>query len=262
MRFELDGAEVFAHGRVEGDAPTIVLIHGAAMDHSVWVYNTRYFLHRGYSVLALDLPGHGASTGELLDSVERMAAWVARVVEHLGVGPVRVAGHSMGALVALAYAASAGERVSHLALLGAAVPMAVSDTLLDAARADSPEARAMMVLWGHGPKAHLGGNRVAGLTIGQGAMRLLERAGPGVLFNDLNACNAYLDGMQAASSVSAQTRLVSGTDDKMTPPRAARALAEAMPSCAVDVIPDCGHIMMSERPEATHRALVRALGDR
>ena len=109
MRFELDGAEVFAHGRVEADAPTIVLIHGAAMDHSVWVYNTRYFLHRGYSVVALDMPGHGASEGELLDSVERMAEWVGRVVEHLGVGPVRVAGHSMGALVALAYAAQAGE---------------------------------------------------------------------------------------------------------------------------------------------------------
>jgi pimeloyl-ACP methyl ester carboxylesterase len=117
----------------------------------------------------------------------------------------------------------------------------------------------MMVLWGHGGQAHVGGNPVAGLAIANGAMALLERARPGLLFNDLNACNEYQGGPAAAPRVRARTRLICGDEDKMTPPRVARDLAAAIPTCTVDVIPVCGHIMMSERPEHTHRGLVAAL---
>jgi len=45
----------------------------------------------------------------------------------------------------------------------------------------------------------------------------------------------------------------------MTPLKAARGLAEGMPAARIELIPDCGHIMMGERPEATHRHLVTAL---
>jgi pimeloyl-ACP methyl ester carboxylesterase len=52
-------------------------------------------------VIAVDMPGHGDSdplpgTPALPDYV----AWAARVVQALGLGPVSVAGHSMGALIA------------------------------------------------------------------------------------------------------------------------------------------------------------------
>ncbi|MCB1747671.1 MAG: alpha/beta hydrolase [Gammaproteobacteria bacterium] len=261
MYFELDGSRYYAAGRlVEGDTrPVVVLLHGAAMDHSVWVYHTRYFLYAGRSVLAFDLPAHGLSAGAAVPTIEGMATWLERALDTLGVAAVAVAGHSMGALVALEFAARAGARAERLALLGAAVPMAVSPQLLDEARADSQAARDMMVLWGHGAQAHLGGNPVAGLTIANGAMRLLERARPGLLFNDLNACNDYEGGAAAAPRVQARTRLICGDEDKMTPPRVARELAAVIPQCTVDVIPVCGHIMMSERPEHTHRGLVAAL---
>lgn len=261
MYFDVDGQRIFAAGQLPSEATgaAVVLLHGAAMDHSVWVYHTRYFAQLGCAVIAPDLPAHGLSGGAAVPTVEGMAAWLGRCLDSLGIDRVALAGHSLGALVALEFAATAGPRVQRLALLGAAVPMAVSDQLLDAARADAREARDMMVLWGHGPRAHLGGNPVAGIAIVNGAMRLLERAAPGLLYNDLNACNAYTTGLDAAARVAAPTRLVCGRDDKMTPPRAALELAAAMSECGVETIPDCGHIMMSERPEATHRALVAAL---
>ncbi|MEZ5460036.1 MAG: hypothetical protein R3E65_12290 [Steroidobacteraceae bacterium] len=42
MYFEVDGARTFAAGRITGatDAPVVVLVHGAAMDHSIW-FTTR-----------------------------------------------------------------------------------------------------------------------------------------------------------------------------------------------------------------------------
>lgn len=261
MKFEVDGAACFAAGEIPADhtGPVVVLVHGAAMDHSVWVYHTRYFRHRRVAVVAPDLPGHGRSDGDALGSIEAIAAWLARMLDVLGVTEARVAGHSMGALAALELAALDPARVTRLALLGAAVPMAVSAPLLDAARENKPQARDMMMLWGHGPTAQIGGNAVAGVNIVKSGMRLLERARPGVLFTDLNACNEYTEGPAAAARVTAATRLICGRDDKMTPARAARELQAAIDHCEIETIADCGHILMSEQPEQTHRALVGAL---
>ena len=110
MYFEVDGVRTFAAGQIPpGHAGrTIVLIHGAAMDHSVWVYHTRYFMHEGDAVIALDLPAHGRSEGEPLGSVEAMAAWLLRCLDALDIRRASLVGHSLGALVALQAAADAG----------------------------------------------------------------------------------------------------------------------------------------------------------
>jgi len=52
---------------------TLVFLHGAQHDHSVWILQSRYFAHHGFSVLAFDLPGHMRSEGPALASVEAMA---------------------------------------------------------------------------------------------------------------------------------------------------------------------------------------------
>lgn len=261
MNFEVDGQPVFAAGRLVPDspAPTVVLVHGAAMDHSVWVYHTRYFMHVGRSVVALDLPGHGRSGGKPLTSIEDMAAWLLRALDALGVQDAALAGHSMGALVALEAAGRAPARVSRLALLGAAFPMPVSDLLLNAAKADAPEARDMMMIWGHGPAAQYGANPVAGIHIVNFATRLLEKAQPGLLYADLKACNDYAHGLAAAAEVRARATLICGTDDRMTPVPAAKQFAAAIANAQIATIPGSGHIMMSEQPEATHRLLVAAV---
>ena len=53
--------------------PTVVFIHGAEHDHSVWILQSRYLAHHGYNVLAVDLPGHHRSEGPALPTVEAMA---------------------------------------------------------------------------------------------------------------------------------------------------------------------------------------------
>ena len=261
MYFELDGQRVFAAGRLlpDGSAPPVILVHGAAMDHSVWVYHTRYFMHVGRAVVGLDLPAHGRSGGEPLTSIEAQAAWLLRCLDTLGIERAAVAGHSMGALAALQLAGQAPARVASLALLGAAFPMAVSEQLLAAAKAELPVARDMMMLWGHGAGAQIGSNPVAGIHIVNTAMRLLERARPGLLHNDLRACNDYAQGFEVAPAITARTTLICGLDDKMTPPAVAAQLAARIAQCTISPVRGSGHIMMSEQPEQTHRHLVAAL---
>ena len=76
MRLKVQGRDVYAYtGARLFDAalPTVVFVHGAAHDHSVWALQSRYFAHHGRSVLAVDLPGHGHSEGDARSSVDAFA---------------------------------------------------------------------------------------------------------------------------------------------------------------------------------------------
>lgn len=166
MKLQVDGRKAFAAtgGRPFDPAnPAVVFVHGAGMDHTVWTLQTRYFAHHGRSVLAVDLPGHGRSEGPPPGSIEGYAEWMARLIEAAGVARAALAGHSMGALIALEAAARAPERVSTLALLGVAARMPVHPDLLAAADANDPLAFELVTSWGYGKAAHLGGNRAPGL---------------------------------------------------------------------------------------------------
>ena len=73
MRFKVNNQEVFAStgGRpFDKKKPLIIFVHGSGLTHMTWVLQTRYFAFHGYSVLALDLPGHGLSGGKSLKSIE------------------------------------------------------------------------------------------------------------------------------------------------------------------------------------------------
>ena len=104
MRIEVDGVPAYAYtGGCAFDPrqPVAVFVHGAQHDHSVWILQSRYLAHHGWSVLAFDLPGHGRSAGMPLASVEAMAAWLLAALDAAGVDRAALAGHSMGSLIAL-----------------------------------------------------------------------------------------------------------------------------------------------------------------
>ncbi len=264
QEFTVDGKAVFAAtgGRpFDAGLPAVVFVHGAGMDHTIWALQTRYFAHRKRTVLALDLPGHGRSEGPALASIAELAGWLARFLEAAGVGEVSIAGHSLGALTALECAAGLGDRLRALALLGVAPTLPVHPDLLAAAAADDHLAFELVTSWGHGETGHLGGNLAPGLWLMGGGERLLERSAPGVLYNDLVACNAYQAerGLEAGSQVTCPCLVLLGTEDRMTPAKAGRELAAAMPGARVVELADCGHMMMAEKPDETLDALKEVL---
>ena len=258
MRLHVDGREVYAYTGARSllrTQPTIAFVHGAANDHSVWALQSRYFAHHGFDVLAVDLPGHGRSEGPALASVEAIAQWIARVLDAAEVERAALAGHSLGSLASLAATAAFPGRVSKVALLGPAVPMAVSEALLEAAKADDHVAYELINGWSHSGPRKLGGNRVPGMWMTGAAMRLMERTPPGVLYTDLFACNAYAGGLAAAAAVRCPALVVQGQRDLMAPPRSAVALCEALADVRVVTLPGCGHAMMAEQPDAVLDAL-------
>jgi pimeloyl-ACP methyl ester carboxylesterase len=238
--------------------PTAVFIHGALQDHSVWQLQSRYFASHGFDVLAVDLPAHGRSMGAALPSIEALALWLLALLDAAGVRRAMLIGHSMGALVALEAAAMAPPRVSRLALLGACLPMTVSEVLLNMARDDEAGAIELMTLWAH----HTGGG--PSVFPGPGASqlnharrlqhRIAESYHSYLLHTDMAACNAYSNGVPAAVSVSCPTLFLFGRYDQMTPPKATGPLTANVPHARVIDI-DSGHMLMTERPDAVREAL-------
>ncbi len=261
MKLTVNGKSAFAYtGTREFNAalPTVVFIHGAANDHSVWALQSRYFAWHGWNVLAVDLPGHGQSEGPLCVSIEALAEWIAAFLDAAQVKSAVVIGHSMGSLTALELTARRPDLVSKLALVGSAVPMAVGDVLLDAALNDEEKARRMIVDWSYAPNSHLGNNhKVPGTWLPGNSLALMRRMVRGLLHNDLAACKAYVNGLVAAAGVQCRALVLMGERDMMTAPKAAQGVIAALKLVRTETIADAGHNMFSEAPDATLASLWR-----
>jgi pimeloyl-ACP methyl ester carboxylesterase len=258
MQLSVNGIDAFvATGgrKFDSSQPTIVLLHGAGFDHTTWAMHSRWFAHHGHSVLAPDLPGHGRSSGAPLTTIADMADWTAALLDTAGAAKAWLVGHSMGSLIALEAAARHPAKVSALSLIGTAATMTVGLDLLEAAEANNHAAVDMVSIWGLGYQAELGGSLAPGLWMHGGAERVLEQSRPGVLFNDLSACNAYQGALSAAAKITVPTTLILGERDMMTPAKAGRTLAAALPNSRTVVLRGAGHMMMVERPDELLAAL-------
>jgi len=259
MELKVDGRRVVAAtgGRpFDRGKPAVVFLHGAGCDHSVWQLPARWFAWHGFAALAVDLPGHGRSEGQPLMTVADMVQWIPRVLDAAGIGDAALVGHSMGGAVALEAASALGPRIGRLALLGTAASIPVTEALLQAGREEPQRAYQMMTAWAHGASAKLGGNPAPGLWMTGGTMALFARNEAGVLAADLGACNAWTSGPVAARKVAVPALVVIAANDIMTPPKAGQQLAKELANGRTVTIPNCGHMLMSEAPDAVLDALI------
>jgi (E)-2-((N-methylformamido)methylene)succinate hydrolase len=100
-----------------GQGEPLVLIHGVGMRLEAW-WQQIESLSNTHRVIAVDMPGHGESAAlpegsQLPDFV----GWLGGFVDEMQLGPINLAGHSMGALIAGGAAASFGNRIRRVALL-------------------------------------------------------------------------------------------------------------------------------------------------
>ena len=255
MKLQVDGRAAFAYTADHGVDPakrTIAFVHGAGLDHSWFGLQSRYFGYHGWNVLALDLPGHGRSAGPPLATVGAMADWLIRVLDAAKVAQAALVGHTMGSLVAVDCAARHAERVERIALIATAYPMKVTDAFLEAAKRNETTAFDMHTIWGHAPRAPLGGNPNPGMWMYGDNQARLERLAPGVLHADLKASNDYV----FAGAVKCPALFILGRRDVMTPPRAAQALQQQIPGAQTVLVDLSGHSLMAEAPDATLDALI------
>ena len=105
-----------AAGQRRGDA---FLIHGLFADADSFTLVARRLAKGGLRVLAIDLPGHGGSDASAT-TLDQLVDTTATALRALAVGPVRLVGHSLGAMIAAKLAAHGEVALDHLLLLAPA----------------------------------------------------------------------------------------------------------------------------------------------
>jgi pimeloyl-ACP methyl ester carboxylesterase len=241
--------------QVEGQGePTVVLVHGWALDRHVWEGQVPQ-LSKRHRVVTLDLAGHGESGGKRSDWT--MAAFgrdVKAVVEAVGAKQVVLVGHSMGGPVVLEAARLMPDRVKGIVLV---------DTLLDVENRTPPEAI-------DGMTKQLQADYKATITQMTNEYlfapktppavreRVLGRAtamSPEVSIAVLRAAWSY-DPVPALREIKAKVRAVNA--DKF--PTNVEANRRHMTGYEAILVPGSGHYPMLEDPARFGPALDRALG--
>ncbi|HCH32724.1 MAG TPA: alpha/beta hydrolase [Oceanospirillaceae bacterium] len=107
------------HYQVFGDAtkPTLVLIHGVGLDHTMWHSQVRS-LGLNYQVLTYDLTGHGMSHHATSETdLASLGQQLLQLIDHLQLGKVNLVGFSLGGLVARVFATAHNERLNSLVIM-------------------------------------------------------------------------------------------------------------------------------------------------
>jgi len=262
MQIQLKNHALYAYtGGKDFDStkPTVVFIHGVLNDHSVWILQSRYLAHHGWNVLAIDLPGHCKSGGEPPASVQEASTAIVALLDAAGVQKAALVGHSFGSLIALETAARAPERVSHLVLVGTAFPMRVSPALLESSVSAPMKAIDMVNTFSHSTLAPQPSALGPGTWLYGGSRALMRRvlaSNPqvNVFYTGFKACDSYTGGEAAMQCVQCPALFVLGSQDQMTPPKAAQSLIAKAKHAQVVKLP-CGHSLMTEAPDGVLQAL-------
>lgn len=243
--------------RGEGDT-AVLFLHGYPLDRTLW--RAQFDGLRGHRLLAPDLRGFGGS--EHRDpprTLEAHADELAALCDALGVRRVIPVGLSMGGYLALAFAERHRERLAGLVLMDtrASADDEAGRANRDAAIATAERDGASAIADAMAPKLFaeqvesqvrdgivrvMRAAPVAGITAALAAMR--DRA-------DRTALLPTLTGLPVLVMV--------GTEDRLTPPDAARAMAAAIPGAELVEVEGAGHLPPVERPATVTESLQRFL---
>lgn len=248
-----DGAlvRVIEAGPKGGTGEPLLLIHGVGMCAEAWQPQIEALADH-HRVIAVDMPGHGQSSPLPAEArLPDFVGWAARVVQALDLGPVNLAGHSMGALVAAGLAVERPDLVRRLALLNAVhrrSPQARADVI---ARADQiargeGDNEAPLVRW-FGPNQVAIRNKVA---------RWLDGIDPQ---GYATAYRAFAEGdatyADRLCGIACPALVLTGDGDRNSSAQMSRDMAQAMPQGRALIVAGHRHMVNMTAPYIVNDAL-------
>jgi 3-oxoacyl-(acyl-carrier-protein) synthase/alpha-beta hydrolase superfamily lysophospholipase len=217
--------------RTGGGGVPVLFLHGFGGAAEHWEPLCRELA--GIEAIAVDLPGHGGNAGTPLDvPAKSLDADIAALAASLG-GPdgVVLAGHSLGALVALRVAIAAPHRVRGLALLTSGLPFRVHPEMAGQLSRGEPD------------QAFLAGSLrhpsdLATLHLVSDGFRRMQATAPPTAVWGIGAGETDIGDL---GRVGVPTLVIVAGKDVVTSPRKGRALAAALPGAELVELADAGH---------------------
>jgi pimeloyl-ACP methyl ester carboxylesterase len=223
---------------------SLLFIYGAGGTHRHWGQQLAGL--RGANRYALDLPGHGRSAGRGRTSIERYGEVILQFLEALGLSRVTLVGHSMGGAISQYLALNHAARVERLVLVGSGARLRVLPSLLEGLLQDFPATVETMLGWAYS-------SQTPDELIRLGQEEWMENE-PQVVHDDFAACDVF-DVMVRLGEIHCPTLVLCGENDKLTPTKYAHYLRDNISGARLTIIPQAGHMVMVERPEAVNRAI-------
>lgn len=240
-----------------GAGPPLVLLHGFTGSSRSWEA-LREHLVATFTVIAIDLPGHGRSPAPddpRLYTLPRAAAAIARVLDREKVDRAAIMGYSMGGRTALRFALDHPSRCAGLVLESTSPGLASRDDreqrrAEDEARAQLIEregVRAFVREWERLPLWHSQLRLDPGVIAHQREIRLSHS--PTGLANSLRGAGAGNDPsvLGELAAIRLPVLLLAGALDVAYVAHA-KAMATRLPMATVHIEPDAGHALHLERP--------------
>lgn len=224
----------------------MILLPGAGGDHLAWPPEIRRM--PGIRVYALDLPGHGKSSGAGRQSAADYARSVVEFMDTVGLWRAVFVGHSMGGAVALTLALEYPERTAGLGLVSSGARLPVPADILENAASSSTFPFAAQDLHTLSCGTHTS-PRVA-----EQNLKRLMSVRPTLLYGDLLTCDRF-DETERLASIRTPVLAICGTDDKLTPLRYSATLAAQIPGAALQTVDEAGHLLTLEQPQRLAKIL-------
>lgn len=235
---------LFFNDHRKSDHPPLILIHGAGGSRLDWPKQLRRLPTA--NALVLDLPGHGKSPGPGLDSIEAYSQLVLSFMDALKLSTAFLMGHSMGGVIALTVALLQPDRVRGLIAIGTGARLSVNPMILEGISQDQSGIARLLAKWFWSKQTP---DNVRQMTIEANTSIDAE-----TLYNDYLACDGY-DIRHRLPEIHVPVLVITGSEDKMTPPKLGQELHDRLPNAELVMIRGAGHMMALECPLAVTGAV-------
>ncbi len=235
-----------------GSGGALLLIHGAGGSSRQW-QDVLEILEKDHRVIALDLPGHGNSSGRGSRSIGSYLKVVRAFIETLNLPNFLLCGHSMGGAIAMEYARTYPKDTCALALIATGARLRVAPIFLDTClEGDMDKLQVLTAKYAFSPAFSL-----VQIQKWQKKWGFPLRE---VVYGDFLACNSF-DCLEEVEKIEAPTLIICGEEDRMTPVKYSQYLNSKIKGSSLEVISTGGHMLMVETPKELSRLLTAFAGN-
>jgi 3-oxoadipate enol-lactonase len=228
----------YPEGGVKPGRPTAFLVHGSGGTAAAWDPVIERF--ETLMPIAVDLPGHGVSSGPTCGSAETYAEVLDHLRRELGLDRVIVIGQSLGGMIAQCYAYRFHDRCVAAVVVCSGPAFDIPEDRLELVRSDWDAHVALNYPQQVSPRAPAELLETA---------RLLNMARvPEVYLADLIVCRSA-NSTEWAKKISVPTLLIAGYEDKQLPVKQSEILYDLIPGAELTIIGPSGHNIMLEQPD-------------
>jgi pimeloyl-ACP methyl ester carboxylesterase len=228
-----------------GAGKPVVFIHGASGSTFSWYFQKEY-LKKSMEVILLDLPGHGRSPGDGCDRLDECGEAVHEALKKAGLEKCHMVGHSMGGAIAMLFALTYPGLLEGLVLVSTGVRLRVVPEILEGILKDKEGTVRRITEFAF--------SRTAPPSLVEAGFKEMMKCRQEVIYKDFYSCE-QVDLMDRVKRVKLPTLILCGEDDLLTPPKYSEYLHAEIAGSKLVRIPDAGHILMLEKPDAVNRAI-------